>query len=40
MTAAVKTKAYDEINGSLRVSYSNYTKIRPCKIEDFAKTGM
>ena len=40
MTAAVKTKIYDEVTGVLRVTYSNYTQIRPCKLEDFAKTGM
>jgi hypothetical protein len=40
MTAAVKTKVYDEVTGSLKVTYSNYTEIRPCKVEDFAKPGM
>ena len=40
MIAAVKTKIYDYVTGALKVSYTNYIKVRPCKVEDFAKTGM
>ena len=40
MTAAVKTEIYDNVTGALKVIYTNETKVRPCKVEDFAKVEM
>ena len=32
MTAAVKTKIYDNVTGALKVKYTNETIVRPCQI--------
>ena len=37
MTAEVKTKVIDNVTRTLVATYSNYTTVRKCKIEDFEK---
>ena len=37
MTAEVKTKVIDNVTRSLIATYTNYTTVRKCNIEDFAK---
>ena len=37
MTAAVKTKIFDPVTRVLKASYTNYTAIRKCNIDDFSR---
>ena len=37
MTVEVKTKVIDNVTRALDASYTNYTVVRKCNIEDFSK---
>jgi len=37
MTVEVKTKVIDNVTRTLHTTYTNYTVVRKCNIEDFSK---